>query len=354
MLLSSLRLESFRSYAKRAFQFSSGISVIVGPNTSGKTNILEALVLLSTGKSFRADKDSEMIYRGCEFGKVHGELVDESLEILITTGLVQGVRVMPKKFFSNGVARRMVDFAGILKTVLFWPEHLELVTGSPSLRRRFLDTVLCQVDREYRRNLNSYERGIRQRNKLLFLIHEGKANRSQLLFWDQLVIKAGNYLTQSREAFITFLNAFRVQNAIFQLHYDTSIISESRIASYAEAEVASKVTLVGPHRDDIIFQKQMDEDWVDLGKYGSRGEQRLGVLWAKLGELSFITSKTGDRPLLLLDDIFSEFDPEHQSLVSNIVKEQQTIITSANPEDVARALVGVQGVEKIVLERLDT
>lgn len=326
MTLSSLTLQNFRSYRKTTFAFSRETTLIVGPNASGKTNILEAIVFCATGKSFRADQDREAIRWGEKVSSIKCQVSSENdtltLEMMLTAGDVNGQKAPLKKYVVNGVARRMVDFVGNLRAVLFWPEHLELVTDSPSRRRRYLDSVLVQIDREYRRNLQSYERGLRQRNKLLDAINEGNASRSQLLFWDQLLIKAGSYLTDGRATFVDFIN----KNKNFSLEYDKSVISESRLAQYADEEIAAKATLVGPHRDDFI----MYTDDKNLSKFGSRGEQRLAILWLKLAELAFIEEKTGERPILLLDDIFSELDREHRDIVVGLIGKQQTIITSAD------------------------
>jgi len=327
MILSSLGLQNFRSYTKKKFEFSPQTTLIIGPNASGKTNILEAIMFCATGKSFRADADREAIAWNQEIARVNTEIDGTSLELVLTQGEVQGQKAPLKKYLVNGVARRMVDFVGNLRAVLFWPEHLELVTDSPSLRRRYLDSVLVQVDREYRRNLVSYERALRQRNKLLDSINEGNASRSQLLFWDQLLIRAGGYLTDVRAAFIDFVNT----TDSYRLEYDKSVISQSRLDQYADEEVAAKATLVGPHRDDFIFYK----DDKNLSKFGSRGEQRLAILWLKLAELSFVEDKTDDRPILLLDDIFSELDRVHRKLVTNLIGKQQTIITTTDRDIIA-------------------
>ncbi len=322
MTLSDLTLTHFRSYTKRSFAFSPDTTLIIGPNTAGKTNILEAIMLLSMGKSFRADADAEMVQWKAEFGRVKGTGGDTTVEVVLTP---------TKKFLVNGIPRRQIDFVGNLRAVLFWPEHLELVTDSPSLRRKYLDSVLIQVDREYRRNLLSYERGLRQRNRLLDLINEGKAHRHQLQFWDQLLIKAGGYLTDKRAALIDFINGYHVSGIIYHVAYDKSVISESRLAQYKDEEVAAGSTLVGPHRDDFLVTKND----LDLSKYGSRGEQRLAILWLKLAELSYIEKEAEERPLLILDDIFSELDVPHRELVLNLLDKQQTIVSSAEEEVVA-------------------
>lgn len=341
MIIKSLNLVDFRLYSKKSFSFSSPLSIIVGVNACGKTNILEAIFCLATGKSFRADKDTEMIKFGKEVGRVkgiikqlgndtdQGEDEKKELEIMLTRGEVMGMKAPIKKYTVNGVAKRMVDFAGQLRVSLFWPEDLEMVTGAPGRRRKYLDFVLLQVDREYRRSLQSFEKGIRQRNRILETIRDQGVSRNQLMFWDQLIIKTGKYITAKREEYIHFLNNFQFPITNYQLFYDASVISEDRLEQYKQEEVAAGVTLVGPHRDDIKFR--INEELRDLSHFGSRGEQRLGVLWLKLGELRYIEEITGEKPVLLLDDIFSEFDHEHRDIVFEVITKQQSIMTTADP-----------------------
>ena len=358
MIIDKLSLSDFRLYKKSSFSFSPDVTVLLGSNASGKTNILESIFLLATGKSFKADSDREMIAFGREMGRVGGEIKQLNnerikLDILITAGEVSGIKTPFKKFSVNGVAKRMLDFAGILKVVLFWPEDLELVTDSPSRRRKYLDFVLLQTDREYRRCLLSYEKGLRQRNRLLEAIRDEGAHRHQLIFWDQLLIKNGEYITKKREEYIDFVNntqnsndkiqnSNQIQNSKYQLIYDKSIISRVRLDQYKEEEVAAGVTLVGPHRDDLQFQiqnsnykssskSQIQNDNIrNLSHFGSRGEQRLAILWLKLGELSYIQQVTLEKPVLLLDDILSELDHEHRKIIFEIIGNQQTIMTTTD------------------------
>jgi DNA replication and repair protein RecF len=334
MTLSSLSLTHFRSYQKRTLIFSPDTTLIVGANTAGKTNILEAIMLLATGRSFRASREQEMLTWEAPVGFVVGKTgggEGVSLEVRLAD-LSGGMTTTPRKrLLVNGVPRRLIDFAGNLHAVLFWPEDLELITDSPGLRRKYIDTVLVQTDREYRRNLLSYERGLRQRNRLLALINEGKAQRSQLLFWNQLLIGAGNYITDARASYFAYLNTYRLADLSFTAVYDKSIISEPRLIQYKDEEIAAKATLVGPHRDDFSVYDVVGKKERALASFGSRGEQRLSVLWLKLGELSYMEKTLGNRPLLLLDDIFSELDKEHRALVVDIMGKQQTIATSADP-----------------------
>lgn len=361
MILKQLKLSDFRNNIKSEFNFSPKTNFIVGPNSVGKTNILEAIYFLASGKSFRVKGvESETIRNGAEIGRVFGVTGENEgeikLEIVLTRGEVLGEKAAKKKYLVNGVARRAFDFVGNLRAVYFGPEDLELVTNSPGLRRRYLDMVLSQVDKEYTRASLSYEKGVRSRNRILEEMREtGVIDRRRLYFWDQLLVKNGNIVSAGRKEFIDFLNArkqFAVHHHLadssnegFEIVYDPSPISEERLAKYADEEVAAGMTLVGPHRDDFSFQIRNAQASLEdsspkvsnskleirnLAVYGSRGEQRLAILWLKLGETNFIKDKTNSFPVLLLDDIFSELDVEHRKLVFDLINDQQTIMTTAD------------------------
>ncbi|HJX45675.1 MAG TPA: DNA replication and repair protein RecF [Patescibacteria group bacterium] len=361
-MLKTIKLQNFRNFKKKDVSFSNKITVIVGPNASGKTNILESIFLLSTGKSFRARIEEEMISYNTDLSRVIGKVSNSNLEVVLTPGEIEVgddryEKSPRKKLLVNGVSRRLIDFAGSLKVTLFGPWDMDLVTESPSLRRKFLDTVLSQVDKEYRRATLSYERGLRQRNRLLLRIREENLSRSQLLFWDKLLIRNGDYISQKREEFIAFANSTPgINDQIFDLEYDKSAISEGRLDLYAQEEIAAATTLVGPHRDDFIFKikdKKLRNSGRDLARFGSRGEQRMAILWLKLSELDFIENKSGEKPTLLLDDILSELDHEHREVVMDIIKGPektqkafgQVIITTADPHYVEN----IKKVEKITL-----
>ncbi len=333
-MIKTVKLTDFRNFKTKSLDFSQKITVIVGKNASGKTNILESLYLLSSGKSFKARVEEEMINYECDISRVNGILLSGLvLEVLVTRGVIdigstRPEKVARKRLMISGVGKRMVDFAGNFKTTLFGPQDLDLVTESPALRRKFLDNVLSQVNREYRRSVLSYEKGLRQRNRLLWRIREEGLSHSQLLFWNQLLIKNGDYITKKREEFIEFVNKQddADNSKKYVLEYDRSVISEGRLEQYAQEEVAAATTLVGPHRDDFTFF----ESKRNLSSYGSRGEQRMGVLWIKMAELNYVEEITSERPTLLLDDIFSELDHEHRSIVMKLAGSQQTIITTAD------------------------
>jgi len=336
MLLKKIILQNFRTYKKREVPIDPQLTIIVGPNASGKTNILESIYGLSVGKSFRASHEEEVISWEEEIARVKGFIEDDELELVMTHGTLGGTTIPRKKFMVNGVSRRLIDFAGRLPAVLFWPEDLSLVIGSPSGRREYMNRVLIQSDREYRRNLYQFEKGLRQRNKLLFFIHEGKAERKELAYWNSILIASGQYITAAREAFLTFLNTFPLLPFQFEVSYDKSIISIERLEQYKDEEIGAKTTLVGPHRDDVIFLKDFGGEKRELGSYASRGEQRLGVLWCKLGEVAFLERAIHKKPMLLLDDIFSELDPGHQTFILSLIEQYQTVMTFADPDILPR------------------
>lgn len=360
-MISKIYLSDYRNFEEEVFSFSPKTTIIYGPNGAGKTNIIESLYLLATGKSFRVRVEEEMVRHDREIARVQGIVKKDDekikLEVVLTRGEVAGQRTSKKRVFVNKLAKRLSSFTGNFNVVLFGPWDMSLVSGSPSGRRDFLDTVLCQVDHEYYRSLLSYEKGLRQRNKLLLKLREegvsdahllvgaiGQVGRGQLIFWDKLLIKNGDYISSQRQAFVEFINS---QNQLgvhdFEVVYDKSAISEARLNQYAREEVAAAATLVGPHRDDLIVLEGKDRR--ELSKFGSRGEQRMAILWLKLAEMAFIKLKKAEDPTILLDDIFSELDHEHRDLVSEVVKGEQTIITTAD----LHFAEGIQEAEKIDL-----
>ena len=339
-MLKSVSLQNFRSYKRSEFSFEDA-TLIIGPNTSGKSNLIEAIYLLSTGKSFRTDKDAQMLKFSEEVGRVKGVLRDEEIEVVITNGQVNGGSQY-KKFLVNGVSKRRVDFAGHLLAVLFSPQDLEIIVDSPSLRRNFLDEILEQVDRNYRVATIAYAKALRQRNALLEIAQEtGVRNAKQLEYWDNLVIENGNIITAKREEFISFINSSSKDIFDFLVEYDKSVISKQRLLQYEREEMAAGVTLVGPHRDDFSIQmfNNSKKTTHDIKAFGSRGQQRLAILQLKALELLFVEKILGERPTLILDDIFSELDEDHIVLILEQIGKQQTIMTTTHREFIPKKLL---------------
>ena len=366
MVLERLALQNFRNYKKVLFGFSPQTSLLVGPNTSGKTNVLEAIFLLSLGRTFRPGLEREMIRFGEEVGRVKGTVGGMELEVVLTRGEVLGKPAPLKKLLVNGVSKRLFNFVGNLQVVMFGPEDLELVTNSPSLRRAHLDFILEQVDREYRRCSQIYSRVLVQRNKLLKMIREGRRSRRELEYWDKLLVENGGCITKKRQEFFDFVNKLPKKLGELEFVYQPSVLSahdasvdsskvlavetkscshlaisystcshlyKERLSKERDREIAAGMTLVGPHRDDFAFEIQNPKSKIqnrNLTIFGSRGEQRTAVLALKLAELEFMTEVLGERPVLLLDDIFSELDKDNRREILRVIPKQQTIITTTD------------------------
>ena len=368
MYLKNLSLQNFRNYTKKDFNFSPKTTLIVGPNTSGKSNLIEAVFFLVSGRSFRIDKDEQLVKFDKNIARIKAKIEDSSctfflndntlrhansekvqdkdLEVVIAQGGVGGKLRPFKKYLVNGVSKRKADFVGNFFAVLFAPNDLEIIIGSPSRRRDFIDNILIQTDRNYRLAIGFYEKGLKIRNALLHKAKEtGVKSEKEFAYWDNLLIVQGQKITKIREDFIKYLNVSRKDILDFEIFYDKSVISKDRLLQYENAEVASGATLVGPHRDDFIINLTGDHN---IRFFGSRGQQRLAILQLKILELIFLESRTQNKPTLLLDDIFSELDEEHINLVLSMIDSQQTIITTTHEEFIPNKIL--KNVELIELK----
>jgi DNA replication and repair protein RecF len=339
MILKSLVLQHFRSYAQAVYRFTPDTTVIIGPNAAGKSNLIEAIYLLTTGKSARTEKEKQLVEFGEAVAWVKGiiglpdeEEEEETLEVVLSQGQTS---FLQKKYMVNGVSKRRADFAGRMVAVLFTPSDLDVVIGQPGTRRRFLDDVLEQVDLDYRHALTTYTKAIRQRNALLEQVQEtGFRNEKLFAYWDELTISTGQIVSGKRAALIEYINNRDKELFPFTMIYDSSVISQERLLQYKDAEVGAGVTLVGPHRDDIIIQSMHDisKELEDVKYFASRGQQRLVILELKMAQIAFIQEKAQTHPILLLDDIFSELDTSHINSVLERVPNNQTIITTTHKE----------------------
>jgi len=340
--ITSISLVDFRNYSKKSLEFSPEITLITGPNGSGKTNILEAAHLLATGESWRAEDVGEMVGFGGEVAHVNGETVSESgirnqesgekrtkLHVVLSRGNVGGKRVAKIGFKVDETPRRKTDFSGNFKVVLFEPESLQIIIGDPSQRRKFMDEILKQIDKDYVNSLSVYSRALRVRNKLLDAIRDGASHRDGLEYWERAMVKHGELLQNKRREFVEWIN-FKTDK--LQIEYQLNPISADRLDKYRDREIEAGFTFVGPQRDDLVIAKaegrRSKDEGRELAKYGSRGEQRMAVLHLKLLEAKWVEEKSGISPVILLDDIFSELDEEHEKMVGELVKGRQAIITA--------------------------
>jgi DNA replication and repair protein RecF len=327
----------------------------VGPNAAGKTTLLEAIVLLAWGRSHRTTTDAELVRWGSELTRIEGVAGGETVEVALVRPV--GGAGARRRIRVNGVARRAAGLVGLLRTVVFAPEEMLLVIGAPGLRRAALDQLATQRSAAYGRDLMSYGRTLQQRNSLLRAIREEQAGRDELRFWDGSFLDAGGAIVAARlelladladplarahaeiapdEAGAARLAVSYATNAPAQPGESPRDALARRLAETADKEVWNGSTLVGPHRDDLVFEL----DGRDMSGFASRGQQRTAILAFKLAELDLLTAQDGRPPLLLLDDVFSELDPERRShLVRRIAELPQAFVTTTTLDDLDPALV---------------
>jgi len=266
MHLTGISLQHFRNYTQRTFLFPHQTTILVGNNATGKTSVMEAIYLLSTGESFRAEEVAEMIQLENEIGRVKGKIVIPAeagiqsatndptiteLEITLTRGEVQGKRTSSRLYAVNQVRRLKKNFIGQFFAVIFRPEDMRLIEGSPSRRRQYLDNILSVTSRDYAASLKTYDDSLKRRNRLLWQIQEGLVQRSILTYWNSLLIKHGQILQEQRRQLCAFLATVEFPHS-FVIEYLPSVMSAERMTEYADKEIAAGHTLIGPHKDDFV------------------------------------------------------------------------------------------------------
>jgi DNA replication and repair protein RecF len=360
MPVRDLSLRGYRSYASLDLRLAGGVHVVAGPNAAGKTNLLEALVVLSRGRSHRGAPDAELVSWGHGFARLEASVEPEvgapgsaqRLEVVLGAA-GSGAR---KRVLVNGVPRRATALGGTLRSVVFAPEDMLLVVGPPSLRRGVLDDLILERVPQAASTLAEYGRALSQRNALLRRIREGGAEPAELLFWDGVVCEAGGRILEWRAATLADLagplreahGAIAPAEASLELRYLSNASPAEwespadalrrRLAETSEKEVWNGATLVGPHRDDVVF---VSGDRA-LAAFASRGQQRSAILALKLAVLDLLTAHDGRPPLLLLDDVFSELDPERRAhLIRRIAMLPQAIVTTTSLDDIDPSLLAI-------------
>lgn len=332
MFLKQLNLTNFRNYTTLNLDFDTRPTILVGNNAAGKSNILEAIYLLSITKSQRVETEDELIKNGQEFLRVEGILNDPETELLVIINRNKEEAAFRKKVLVNGISRRAVDFIGNLPAVIFYPQDINLVTGSPSLRRWHLDLPLAQIDSDYKKSLTQYEHFLTSRNRVLKRIREGKGRMDELDFWTDELVRLGEVIGDKRGDFFEFINLLQTPLGEFRFELKKSELTVERLNETNGREIAAAATLIGPHRDDFSVYLEGK----NLAHYGSRGEQRTATLAFKLAQFEYMTKILNQRPILLLDDIFSELDADHRAHVIEIVGKQQTIIATVELENIPK------------------
>lgn len=369
MYLSRLVLADFRLYRQLTLDLPMGVTVLYGSNAAGKTTLLEAVYYLATTRSPRASAERELISLEAAgdlglppFARVSAVIQPKfeaeilPLEIVIQRKFGADGEFMPsvqKTIRIDKVARRALDLIGQVRVVMFAPQDLELVTGAPSERRRYLDVTLSQIDGRYVRALSRYNQVLTQRNGLLRSWREQRrvGNDSELLFWDEELATAGAYILRERRRAVAELNDLAREYfaqitgneqplALRYIETTTAHDAPSLVAALKAMRREERdrgVTLIGAHRDDLSITLAER----DMGAYGSRGQQRATTLALRLAEAELMHRRTGDRPILLLDDLLSELDQKRREFLLNTIKrdDQQTLITATDLDDFAPAFI---------------
>ncbi|MCZ2109979.1 MAG: DNA replication/repair protein RecF [Dehalococcoidia bacterium] len=363
MFIFDLQIANYRNYGRVGLKLDRGLNLFIGDNAQGKSNLLEAIYLLSTLRSSRASNDADLVRRellhtefpvarlSCEVERSAGNL---QLEVAIVGRSTDASHRAGKRVRVNGVPKRASDAVGQLAAVLFTTLDIDIVAGPPLMRRRYLDMMISQVDRGYLRAMQRYAKVLQQRNSLLKRIQAREASSSELNFWDQELAHAGGIIALARADALGHIavqaefQMDRLSDSAERLEvvYRPSLggldeadipIDETEwtarmLRAYANLrprEIGAGATLIGPHRDDV----EIAINGMAADSFASRAQQRTAALSLRLAEASYLRRALGDDPIVLLDDVLSELDARRRRGVLEFIDSfQQTIVTTADPD----------------------
>lgn len=345
MICKRISVEGFRNIEAATVEFSDGVNVLVGNNAQGKTNLLEALYFITIGKSFRGATESEMIGFSSDNAFVSLDFCDSLREQNISVRIFRDHR---KKFEQNGVKIfKMSDIVGELRAVLFCPEHLSIIKEGPSLRRNFLDVAISQLRPMYLKSLQKYNKYLKQRNKLLKdALDDRKTFDETVEFWSAGLAREGAYLAKMRKWYteladshikgffaemtgggeepkLSYAGSAKQELADYDDEKKTEAAFYKLLTSNLDREIAVGSTLWGAHKDDIAISINGRE----AKTYCSQGQQRSIALSMKLAEGEICKSESGEYPILLFDDVFSELDSTRRAYLLNKIDKKQVIMT---------------------------
>jgi DNA replication and repair protein RecF len=345
MRLLRLELEHFRNYALQTVDFSGEpLQLFIGENGSGKTNLLEAVSLLSLTKSCRGKDDDDMAQWSESFYRIRGKIASDSGEESLLEVVCEMTPRKRKACFINNVRIPASAYVGTLPTVTFLPEDLLLFSGSPGERRRFLDQLLSQVSPAYLDHLSMYQKILQQRNALLKRVAAGEEDPQVIGVWDIELAMPASHITLARLELIETLNLSllgEIQNlgeawSSAKLLYERKTQSRTQhdleqeiidlLAANRERDVTLQSTTVGPHREDW----QMERDGRLIPSFASRGQERVAVLALLLLEVSYLEIRRNEKPVILLDDAFSELDDAHRTALLKSFSGAQVILTGTH------------------------
>lgn len=338
MYITEVSLQGFRNLAQLKIEPSRGINVIYGSNAQGKTNFLESLYFCAMGRSMRGKNDQQLIQFGVEESHICMLVQRQSRYDRIDVHLKQNEK---KGIAVNGLpVRKLGDLFGTLYAVIFSPEDLSLVKDGPGERRRFLDMELCQLSKVYYYDLQQYYHILKQRNNLLKEITKKPELSETLFVWDAQMAEYGERIISARKRFLLRLDAIAAEKlskltggkdylqTVYKPNCGEGALAE-KLRQNLERDIFFGVTQSGPHKDDVIFFINGREVKI----YGSQGQQRTTALAARLAEIDLIRQETGEEPVLLLDDVFSELDERRQKYLLESIGGLQAFVTCTGIED---------------------
>jgi DNA replication and repair protein RecF len=343
MIIRELELVNFRSYETARFVLHPAVTLVVGANASGKTNLLEALYVLASTKSFRA-KDRDLIRHEQD----HYRIVARGDETEYALGVQTHGASMEKRVSQDGNKKTLVGHIGQIQVTLFEPTHLHLVAGPPEERRKYLDFILCQTDRGYLKTLQAYKRVLRQRNAVLEGIQIDDVRRD-IFVWDLKLAELATEIYERRQKLLGVINSMLPElygdiageAVALELEYVATVAGNDYGAAFLETltrnlprDMGAGFTTIGPHREDFKVHFKNN----DITAVASRGEVRTVILALKLAEMNYSEAETGIRPILLLDDVFSELDRNRRSYLLERLRDHQAIITTTDADAVTREL----------------
>ena len=338
MIIKSVDLKNFRNYENLSVEFNSGTNILFGNNAQGKTNLLEALYMSGTSKSYKGVRDRELIKFNENDAHIKTIVEKQKIEYRIDVHI--------RRNQSKGIALNQIplkktgEMFGILNLVFFSPEDLNIIKDGPSERRKFIDNELCQLDKIYFYDLKNYYKVLDQRNKLLKDLYDHPDLKETLDIWDQQLVFYGCKVIKRRKEFIEELSeivkdihsSLTKNKETLNISYDCNIeyeYFEEKLFLNKDHDIRFSQTSVGPHRDDLSIKVEN----IDMRKYGSQGQQRTCALSLKLSELQLMEKSINDKPVLLLDDVLSELDKSRQFDLLENISGIQTIITCTGLDD---------------------
>ncbi len=348
MNLKEIELRDFRNYRELFLDFDPGVNLIVGDNAQGKTNLLDAIIYLGAGKSFRTQKSAELVRLGAEFADITGRVFSQERDQTLRWVLYSAAR--PRQLYHNGVKKKSAgEISGVLQTVLFCPEDLMVLKTGASARRRLADNALCQLRPNYEAALAEYHRILEQKSKILKDRYENPGLLQILPEYNTRLCQVGALLISYRARYFDALGKaaavyhghFSGGAEDFRLEYKTVSTVKDPFAPVGEltdalnahledhyrAELESAQCLTGPHKDDF----DISLSGLSLKAFGSQGQVRTGTISLKLAQRDLMAAQTGQMPILLLDDVLSELDPQRQDFVLNQISQGQVFITCCEP-----------------------